>query len=96
LGVKSPIAVIPNPINIQQNNCQLEIGYLGRTQQAIVDMMKENGKITTTEISKQLNLSRKSVTKHLSVWKDLNIVVREGSDSIGKWILKGVTERVKS
>ena len=50
-----------------------------------MNLIKENSKITTDELSKQLNLSRRAIQMIINSLKDKNVLIREGSRKIGYW-----------
>jgi ATP-dependent DNA helicase RecG len=75
-------------------NIAIEIGKplvdLSETQQAIVDMMKGNGKITIPEIVERMNISRKTVAKHIAILQEIKIIKRNGGRKNGTWIIASI------
>lgn len=54
----------------------------------VLDLIKQNTLITSSEISKQLNISLSTVKRKLKALKDTGKIVRVGSDKIGSWKIK--------
>ena len=50
--------------------------------------MKENSTITQTMLMKELGLSRKQVQSDIKKLQEENVLVREGSNRNGRWIVK--------
>jgi len=61
------------------------------TQRRIVEMMRKNGKITITEMVESLDISEKTINKHIAVLKRSGIISREGGRKDGIWIVPDVT-----
>ncbi len=58
---------------------------VGKTTHAILDLMKENPKITREVIANKLNLSVRGVEYHISKLTKENIIKREGGRKQGYW-----------
>jgi ATP-dependent DNA helicase RecG len=54
----------------------------------IIELMLMDSRITIASLSEILNKSTRTVERHLKKLKDEGFVVREGSKSSGKWIVK--------
>lgn len=54
-------------------------------EKKVMNLIKENSKITTDELSKQLNLSRRAIQTIINSLKDKNVLTRKGSRKIGHW-----------
>ena len=50
--------------------------------------MAENPKMTQTKLMEMLGLSRKQVQREIKELQEQGILVREGSNRGGKWIVK--------
>ena len=77
---KSPesLSNIPRAVN--------EINYLlSETQERIVNLIKENNRITQSEISKLLGINRTTVARNLKDLKNQNVIKRTGSNKNGQW-----------
>lgn len=71
---------------IDQENNQNELNTI---QNKILNLIKQNPKITQMEIAKILGVSREKVKYNIAILKVNNILERIGSNKIGKWkILK--------
>ena len=53
----------------------------------IMNLMKNNPRITITDIAKALNISRPTVTRKIKELKIGNYIYRIGSDKKGSWIV---------
>lgn len=54
----------------------------------VLDLIKQNTLITSSEISKQLNISLSTVKRKLKALKDTGKIARVGSDKTGYWKIK--------
>lgn len=71
---------------INQENDQRELSNI---QNKIISLISQNSKITQKEMAKILEVSREKIKYNIAILKDMNVIVREGSNKIGKWkILK--------
>lgn len=71
---------------INQENDQRELSNI---QNKIISLISQNSKITQKEMAKTLEVSREKIKYNIAILKDMNVIVREGSNKIGKWkILK--------
>jgi ATP-dependent DNA helicase RecG len=59
-----------------------------RPTERIVTMLRQNPEITGLEIADRLSLSRRTVQRYLKTLKDSGVIVRNGSDRAGRWIVK--------
>lgn len=55
------------------------------TQEKIIEMIKNNPKITQIEMSKELNITRDGVAYNIKALKEKGIIEREGPDKNGYW-----------
>ena len=53
----------------------------------IMSLMKNNPRITITDIAKALNISRPTATRKIKEVKNDNYIYRIGSDKKGSWIV---------
>lgn len=58
---------------------------LSETQEKIIDLIKENNRITQIEISQRLSIDKTTVTRNLDVLKKQNVIKRIGSTKNGQW-----------
>lgn len=60
-----------------------------KTTERLVEMMRENPKITFAEMVAELEISRSAIQKHILRLKDAQIVQRIGPDKGGEWVVSG-------
>ena len=58
-----------------------------KTREAILGMINQNAKVTSTQMAKSLGINRSAVSKHLKKMQEDGIIKREGPDKGGKWII---------
>lgn len=58
-----------------------------KTRDAIMDMIVQDAKITSTQMAATLGINRSAVSKHLKKMQEDGTVRREGPDKGGKWII---------
>ncbi len=74
-----PQGVVANAIDDVTNNRMLKI----------LALIKENSQISTAEISKKLNVTKRTIIRDIEILKQQNILVRIGATRSGSWkILK--------
>lgn len=72
-----------------QETTQENFAMLNETQQNIIKIIRNNPSITQKELAKELKMTRDGVKYNMSVLKEMNIIIREGSTKKGNWkILK--------
>ena len=57
-------------------------------KQAILELLEQNSTMTQITIMEELNLSRKQVQKDIKELQEDGVLVREGSNRNGRWIVK--------
>lgn len=77
---KSPESLSNIPRAVNENNY-----LLSETQERIVNLIKENNRITQSEISKLLGINRTTVARNLKDLKNQNVIKRTGSNKNGQW-----------
>lgn len=60
---------------------------LSETQEKIIDLIKENNRITQDEMRKKLGVNITTIARNLSDLKEKNIIERIGSNKNGQWII---------
>ena len=60
-------------------------GIVNGTVKRIIKVISENEAITYDELSEKLNISRRTVARHIKKMTELFLIVREGSDKTGYW-----------
>ena len=58
-----------------------------KTRNAILDMIVQNAKVTSTQMAEALGINRSAVSKHLKKMQDDGVIKREGPDKGGKWVI---------
>ena len=58
-----------------------------RNRELVLKILEETPAITLQGLAKELNISRYSVKEHIERLKRDGVIMREGSDRRGKWIL---------
>ena len=56
-----------------------------KTREKIINAIKESPEISTTELSKELNLTRRGIEWQMNNLKELGIIKRIGSKKVGIW-----------
>ena len=55
------------------------------SEKKVISLIKANNRITTSELSERLNISRRAVQTIINSLKGKNVLVREGSRKLGYW-----------
>lgn len=58
-------------------------------KQAILRLVSQNPTITQSQIMEQMNLTRKQVQKDMKELQDEGVLVREGKNRSGYWLVSG-------
>ena len=58
-----------------------------KTRQAILQLISEDGKISSTAMAQRLGINRSAVSKHLKAMKEAQLIRRDGPDKGGKWVI---------
>lgn len=58
---------------------------VGVNENMILDLIKNNSKITAKEITLHLNISLRQVQRLIASMKKNKLIFREGSDKSGEW-----------
>ncbi len=59
-------------------------------KQAILELITENPTITQIQLMEKLNLSRKQIQTNIKKLQEEGILVRDGSNRKGHWVLKRI------
>ena len=59
---------------------------LSKTRDAILEMITQNSKVTSTQMAQNLGINRSAVSKHLKKMQEDGIIKREGPDKGGQWV----------
>ncbi len=59
-----------------------------KTKDSILSLIASDPFVTTNEMSKQLQINRSAISKHIKKLKEDHIIERIGPDKGGKWIIK--------
>ena len=60
---------------------------LSKTRDAILEMITQNSKVTSTQMAQNLGINRSAVSKHLKKMQEDGIIKREGPDKGGQWVV---------
>ena len=55
------------------------------SEKKVISLIKANNRITTSELSERLNISRRAVQTIINSLKGKNVLIRDGSIKIGYW-----------
>lgn len=55
------------------------------SEKKVISLIKANNRITTSELSERLNISRRAVQTIINSLKGKNVLIRFGSRKIGYW-----------
>lgn len=58
---------------------------LNETQKNIIELIKENNRITQVELSRKLSINKTTVVRNINFLKEHNIIKRVGSTKVGQW-----------
>jgi Fic family protein len=58
-----------------------------KTREAILDMIADDARITSTQMAERLGINRSAISKHLKKLQEKGIIRREGPDKGGKWCI---------
>ena len=58
-----------------------------KTREAILDMIADDARITSTQMAERLGINRSAISKHLKKLQENGIIRREGPDKGGKWCI---------
>ena len=59
-----------------------------KTKDSILSLIASDPFVTTTEMSKRLEINRSAISKHIKKLKENHIIERIGPDKGGKWLIK--------
>ena len=62
-------------------------GQKTKTREAILGMITQNSKVTSTQMAETIGINRSAVSKHLKKMQEDGIIKREGPDKGGKWVV---------
>ena len=71
-----------------QKGAEKELKSGAERKQAILAILTENPKITQTQIMDEMNLTRKQVQKDMKELQEEGVLVREGTNRSGRWVVK--------
>ena len=58
-----------------------------KTRDAILGLIAQNAKVTSTQMAEALGINRSAVSKHLKKMQEDGIIKRDGPDKGGKWVI---------
>lgn len=83
------ITTIPRPTygGTQTSRKSTRRGTQSQTRIMVVELIRDNSKISRQEIAAKIGISEDAVKKHLNKLKRDGVIRREGPDFGGKWII---------
>ena len=65
----------------------MEVAPIGseKSSERIVELMKEQPKVTIKDLSKKMGVSTRAIEKHIKILRQNNKIVRKGSRTLGVW-----------
>ena len=78
------------PLNkaVKKNLQKAKEYVLNECDKKILNLIKENSYITVHELSGRIGIGMTTVTKHIRVLKEKDVVERRGSKKKGQWIVR--------
>lgn len=61
-----------------------------KTRNAILNLIAQDTKVTSTQMAESLGINRSAVSKHLKKMQEDGIIKREGPDKGGKWVINAL------
>lgn len=58
-----------------------------KTREAILDMIADDARITSTQMAERLGINRSAISKHLKKLQEEGTIRRDGPDKGGKWCI---------
>ena len=59
-----------------------------KTREAILDLIRSNAKVSSTQMAEAIGINRSAVSKHLKKMQEEGIIRRVGPDKGGKWVIE--------
>ncbi len=84
VGVKNGVK---NGVKVGVKNGSKKIDELSENENLILNLLRENPKMTTTMLSDATDIPSRTVQRHLKALKENGWLVREGSNTKGEWIV---------
>ena len=81
------IATANDTANDTVNDTANDTANLTAVQQKILEVIKLNRHTTYDEMAMTLNISRKTIARHIATLKEKGILERKGEDKNGFWII---------
>lgn len=60
---------------------------INKTQQEILSKISKNTQITLIELSKEMNLTKRTIERNIKVLKDKKLLIRKGTNRNGNWVI---------
>lgn len=77
----------PNVLNNEPNMGKSSEKNVEKTSEKILEIMKNNPRVTTDEIANIIGITRKGVEKQVSIMKAAGFIERIGSKKFGQWLV---------
>ena len=79
---------LQNTKNVGDNVGKMSEMKLSERQQKILNTIKESPTISTKQMSVIMSVSQRTIERDISLMKKLGLLMREGADNNGIWIVK--------
>jgi ATP-dependent DNA helicase RecG len=84
-GTKS--GMIDNKSGMKSGTIEEKSGTKMKTVDKILDLISNNNAISISQLSKETNITRSTIQKHIDNLKSKGIICRDGADKGGKWVV---------
>lgn len=75
-----------------QKGAEKELKKRAERKQAMLAILTENPMMTQTQLMDEMNLTRKQVQKDMKELQEEGVLVREGTNRTGRWVVKEYEE----
>lgn len=74
-------------VNVTSDVTSLSPDKLSEKQKKILNLIRNNPKISVKEMSLVMSLVERTIKRHLATLQKMGILIREGNTSAGHWVL---------
>ena len=82
--------IVMDDENVAKGVVKDVVNQLTDRQRFIIDLIQSDVTITASEMSQRLNAASRTIQRDIAVLQKLGLLVREGSRSNGRWIVKKI------
>lgn len=80
------VDIIEDNTDNKDKNVGKNVG-INKTQQEILSKISKNTQITLIELSKEMNLTKRTIERNIKVLKDRELLIRKGTNRNGNWVI---------